>query len=168
MRRRAAGLELEVDSSRGAARLPSALIGDFNVDNLLTVLAVLLAWDLPLQRACAALARCSAAARAAWSRKAATRRPAGDRRLRPHARCARQGAARGARALPRAAAGACSAAAAIATPASARDGPRRRRAADELIVTDDNPRSEDPQRIVAAILAGMTEAGALARARVDS
>src|SRR3984885_2758058 len=53
------GLEIDIESSRGSARLTSSLIGNFNVDNLLTVLAVLLAWDVPLASACEALARCS-------------------------------------------------------------------------------------------------------------
>jgi UDP-N-acetylmuramoyl-L-alanyl-D-glutamate--2,6-diaminopimelate ligase len=40
------------------------------------------------------------------------------------------------------------------------------RGADLLIVTNDNPRGEDPQKITDAILAGVAEAGALARTRV--
>jgi UDP-N-acetylmuramoyl-L-alanyl-D-glutamate--2,6-diaminopimelate ligase len=36
--------------------------------------------------------------------------------------------------------------------------------ADELIVTDDNPRGEDPQAIAAAIMQGIQAAGASARA----
>ena len=55
-----AGLEIDIDSSGGAGQLHSPLIGDFNVDNLLTVLAVLMGWDVPLAAACAALARCPA------------------------------------------------------------------------------------------------------------
>ncbi|HEY4974205.1 MAG TPA: UDP-N-acetylmuramoyl-L-alanyl-D-glutamate--2,6-diaminopimelate ligase, partial [Steroidobacteraceae bacterium] len=55
-----AGLAIDIESSCGAARLGSPLIGDFNVENLLTVLAVLLAWEVPLAAACATLARCSA------------------------------------------------------------------------------------------------------------
>src|SRR5439155_11498997 len=42
------GIELEFDSSWGTGALTCPLIGDFNVDNLLTVLAVLLDWELPL------------------------------------------------------------------------------------------------------------------------
>ena len=38
--------------------------------------------------------------------------------------------------------------------------------ADTLIVTDDNPRGEDPQRIAADIMQGIEQAGASARARV--
>ncbi len=53
-------MELEILSSRGAARLSSALIGDFNVDNLLTVLAVLLAWEVPLAAGLRGAVACSA------------------------------------------------------------------------------------------------------------
>jgi UDP-N-acetylmuramoyl-L-alanyl-D-glutamate--2,6-diaminopimelate ligase len=38
--------------------------------------------------------------------------------------------------------------------------------ADALIVTDDNPRDEDPARITDAILQGLQAAGGAARARV--
>jgi UDP-N-acetylmuramoyl-L-alanyl-D-glutamate--2,6-diaminopimelate ligase len=38
--------------------------------------------------------------------------------------------------------------------------------ADEIIVTDDNPRGEDAREIVAAIMAGITAAGGAARTRV--
>src|ERR1700687_1455134 len=49
------GLELEIESSRGAARLASSLIGNFNVENLLSVVAVLLAWGVTLGVCCGAL-----------------------------------------------------------------------------------------------------------------
>src|SRR5207249_11637923 len=42
-----AGLNIEVESSWGALSLPVRLVGEFNVDNVLTVLAVLLAWSIP-------------------------------------------------------------------------------------------------------------------------
>ena len=57
----AEGLELEIDSSRGSGRIQSALRGAFNAENLLTCLAVLLAWGVPLERACTTLARCAPA-----------------------------------------------------------------------------------------------------------
>jgi len=46
-----AGIELEFDSTWGAGAITCPLVGDFNVDNLLTVLAVLLDWDMPLATA---------------------------------------------------------------------------------------------------------------------
>jgi len=42
------GIELEFDSSWGTGALTCPLVGDFNVDNLLTVIAILLDWDMPL------------------------------------------------------------------------------------------------------------------------
>src|SRR5581483_4524943 len=55
------GLELDIDSSRGRGRIQSVLRGAFNAENLLTCLAVLLAWGVPLEQACASLARCAPA-----------------------------------------------------------------------------------------------------------
>ena len=55
------GLVIDVESSWGEARLDVPLIGDFNADNALTVLAVLLAWEVPLAAAAAALESCRAA-----------------------------------------------------------------------------------------------------------
>jgi UDP-N-acetylmuramoyl-L-alanyl-D-glutamate--2,6-diaminopimelate ligase len=43
------GIALEFDSSWGTGALQCPLVGDFNVDNLLTVLAILLDWDLSLE-----------------------------------------------------------------------------------------------------------------------
>ena len=54
------GLAIEIESSWGAALLRVPLIGEFNVDNVLTVLAILLAWNISLQSAVAALAECHA------------------------------------------------------------------------------------------------------------
>ena len=56
---------------RGALR--SRLIGDFNVDNLLTVLAVLLAWDVPLRARLRGAGALLARRRDACSPKAAAR-----------------------------------------------------------------------------------------------
>jgi UDP-N-acetylmuramoyl-L-alanyl-D-glutamate--2,6-diaminopimelate ligase len=38
--------------------------------------------------------------------------------------------------------------------------------ADEIVITDDNPRGEDPARITQAIMQGVTEAGAAPRTRI--
>ncbi|MGA8706083.1 MAG: UDP-N-acetylmuramoyl-L-alanyl-D-glutamate--2,6-diaminopimelate ligase [Steroidobacteraceae bacterium] len=163
--RRAAGLELEIDSSRGAARLPSRLIGDFNVDNLLTVLAVLLAWELPLQRACEALSRCSPPP-GRLQREGGDARPLAliDYAHTPDALAKALAAARAH----------CRGRLQVVFGAGGdRDHGKRTemgrvaaRGADLLIITNDNPRGEDPQKITDAILVGVTEAGALARARV--
>jgi UDP-N-acetylmuramoyl-L-alanyl-D-glutamate--2,6-diaminopimelate ligase len=51
------GIELEFDSSWGGGTVVCPLVGDFNVDNVLTVIAVLLDWDVALDQAIASLAR---------------------------------------------------------------------------------------------------------------
>jgi UDP-N-acetylmuramoyl-L-alanyl-D-glutamate--2,6-diaminopimelate ligase len=55
------GIELEFDSSWGSGALSSALVGDFNVENLLTVIAILLDWGLTPDQATQALGRVHAA-----------------------------------------------------------------------------------------------------------
>ncbi|MFS8543587.1 MAG: SIS domain-containing protein, partial [Limnochordales bacterium] len=50
-----------VESSWGAADVSVRLLGEFNADNVLSVLAVLLAWDVPLAEAARALGQCTAA-----------------------------------------------------------------------------------------------------------
>jgi len=55
-----AGLTLQVESRWGAGTLRSRLVGDFNAENLLAVLGVLLGWNVPLQTALVALAACDA------------------------------------------------------------------------------------------------------------
>jgi UDP-N-acetylmuramoyl-L-alanyl-D-glutamate--2,6-diaminopimelate ligase len=52
------GLTIHLESSWGAGTLRSRLVGEFNAENLLAVLAVLLGWNVPLQKALAALALC--------------------------------------------------------------------------------------------------------------
>jgi len=55
------GIELEFDSSWGTGALVCPLVGDFNVDNLLTVIAVLLDWDISLEQAITSLTHVRAA-----------------------------------------------------------------------------------------------------------
>lgn len=50
------GLALSLNTAWGRAKLESPLLGRFNAHNLLAALAALLASDVPLDRACAALA----------------------------------------------------------------------------------------------------------------
>ncbi|HEY3809706.1 MAG TPA: UDP-N-acetylmuramoyl-L-alanyl-D-glutamate--2,6-diaminopimelate ligase [Steroidobacteraceae bacterium] len=165
VQRRADGFEIEIDSSRGAARLASHLMGDFNVDNLLTVLAVLLAWDLPLERACAALSRCTA--------------PPG--RLQPEGGVDQPLVLIDYAHTPDALAKALAAARAhcrgrlhcVFGAGGDRDPGKRAamgrivaQGADLLVVTNDNPRGEEPRRITDAILEGIAEAGARERTRV--
>ena len=52
------GLDLAVSGRYGSATIASPLIGEFNAENLLLAVGALLAWDLPLADACAALSAC--------------------------------------------------------------------------------------------------------------
>lgn len=155
----AAGLELELDGSWGKARLESRLLGRFNAYNLLAALAVLLVKGIPLSRAVEALSRAGTVpgrVEAFRGRAAAplivvdyAHTPQALEQvlaaLRPHARgklycvfgCGGD-RDRGKRPLMGAAAAA---------------------GADGVIVTDDNPRSEPPENIVAEILAGIPAGG---------
>ncbi len=54
------GIELEFDSSWGTGGLHCPLVGDFNVDNLLTVIAILLDWDTPLEQVISVISRVQA------------------------------------------------------------------------------------------------------------
>ena len=154
-------ITLQADGRR--AQLASRLLGDFNVDNLLGVLGVLLALDMSLEEACAALAPCTAPP----GRMQALGGGASPLVIIDYAHTpdALEKALRAARAHcvgrlwcvfgcggdrdagKRAAMGGIAAA-----------------LADELIVTDDNPRGEEPAAIVAAILAGI---GRRERVRIE-
>jgi UDP-N-acetylmuramoyl-L-alanyl-D-glutamate--2,6-diaminopimelate ligase len=149
------GLLIEVESSWGKAQLPVRLVGEFNVDNALTVLAVLLAWQIPLTEAVRGLGK----SRAASGRMEMF----GGRGRTPlaivdyaHTPDALENALRAARLHCR------GALRVVFGCGGDRDAGKRplmgriaAELADDIIVTDDNPRSEDPARIVADILAGM-------------
>jgi UDP-N-acetylmuramoyl-L-alanyl-D-glutamate--2,6-diaminopimelate ligase len=155
-----AGLAIDVESSWGSARLQVPLIGSFNVDNVLTVLAVLLAWNIPLAQAADALARCTA--------------PSGRMELfggheaplvivdYAHTPDALQKALQAARLH-------CHTQLRVVFGCGGdRDAGKRpemgrlaARLADDIILTDDNPRTEDPALIVADILKGTGEATSL-------
>ena len=149
------GLTVEVDSSFGSAELSLRLVGEFNVDNALTVLAVLLAWDVPLQQAARALSR----GRAASGRMEMF----GGRGRSPlaivdyaHTPDALANALRAARLH-------CRGQLRVVFGCGGDRDPGKRplmgavaaELADDIILTDDNPRSEDPQSIVAQILGGI-------------
>jgi UDP-N-acetylmuramoyl-L-alanyl-D-glutamate--2,6-diaminopimelate ligase len=149
------GLALEVESSWGTARLNVPLIGEFNADNALTVLAVLLAWGIPLADAAAALESC----RAAPGRMEAI---AGQGTAPlvivdyAHTPDALAKALRAARLH-------CRGRLWVVFGCGGDRDPGKRpimgriaaELADELVVTDDNPRSESPERIVRQILTGI-------------
>jgi UDP-N-acetylmuramoyl-L-alanyl-D-glutamate--2,6-diaminopimelate ligase len=149
------GLTIEVESSWGAQELQVRLVGEFNVDNVLTVLAVLLAWDVPLAQAAAALSRCQAASgrMEMFGGRGRTPLTIVDYAHTPDALANALRAARlHCRGQLRVVFG-CG---------GDRDVGKRplmgaiaAQLADDIILTDDNPRSEDPRRIVADITAGV-------------
>ncbi|MGH8201254.1 MAG: UDP-N-acetylmuramoyl-L-alanyl-D-glutamate--2,6-diaminopimelate ligase [Steroidobacteraceae bacterium] len=160
------GLRLDVESSWGAAKLNVPLIGEFNADNTLTVLAVLLTWGIPMAAAAAALESCRAAPgrMEAFGGSDAAPLAIVDYAHTPDAL---------AKAL-RAARRHCRARLRVVFGCGGDRDPGKRpmmgriaaELADELVVTDDNPRSEPPEQIVADILAGIPR-GAATRVEHD-
>ena len=162
----ASGLLIDAQTSWGEVRLNMPLIGDFNADNLLTVLAVLLAWGIPLPAAAAALQSC----RAAPGRMEAF----GGRNGEPlaivdyaHTPDALAKALRAARRH-------CPGRLRVVFGCGGERDPGKRpmmgriaaELADEVVLTDDNPRSESADKIVREILEGIP-AGARARIEHD-
>ena len=134
------------------------LIGAFQASNALGALGLAIATGAPAERRARCPARSSRACRAGCSAWRAIQWRAVYRRLRAHARRAGDRAARAAPPLPPAGSSWSSAAAATATRASARRWARSPSSlADRVIVTDDNPRSEDPAAIRRAILAALPQ-----------
>ncbi len=148
------GLELDIRGHFGARRLRSRLIGGFNAENLAVALAVLLAWKLGIDDALAALGECTAPP----GRMEGYRMPGGALAVVDYAH------------TPDALAKALAALRAHARGrvfvvfgcGGDRDPGKRplmgetaERLADRVIVTDDNPRGEDADGIVAMILRGI-------------
>ncbi len=148
------GLSIAVETSWGPSELAVPLIGDFNVDNVLTVLAVLLAWDVPLSQAVAALATCKPPSGRMETFGGAGGLPLGivDYAHTPDGLMKALTAARAH----------CRGRLRVIFGCGGDRDPGKRvmmgriasEMADEAIVTDDNPRTEDPAKIVADILAG--------------
>ena len=149
------GLRIEVDSSWGAGVLEVPLIGDFNADNVLTVLAVLLGAGVPFAAALEALGRCGAAPgrMEAFGGESGQPLVIVDYAHTPDALAkALANARKHCRGRLRVVFG-CG---------GDRDRGKRpmmgriaAEFADEIILTDDNPRTEPPERIVAEILKGI-------------
>jgi UDP-N-acetylmuramoyl-L-alanyl-D-glutamate--2,6-diaminopimelate ligase len=148
------GIELEFDSSWGAGSLTCPLVGDFNVDNLLTVLAILLDWDLPLDQATRVLSRVHAAP-GRMQTFGGTRAPLAvvDYAHTPDALRKALSAARAH----------CGGRLAVVFGCGGDRDPGKRalmggiaaELADVIVITDDNPRTEAPDKIVADIAAGI-------------
>ncbi len=158
------GLRIRVHSSWGEGELAAPLIGEFNADNVLMVLAILLGAEVPLAEALAAL-RLS---RAAPGRMEAFGGDTG----RPLAIVDYAHTPDGLEKALRAARLHCTAKLRVVFGCGGdRDVGKRpimgriaADLADEIIVTDDNPRTESPGRITADIVAGI---GAASRTRVE-
>jgi UDP-N-acetylmuramoyl-L-alanyl-D-glutamate--2,6-diaminopimelate ligase len=152
-----AGLAIEIESSWGNIGFTVPLVGEFNVDNVLTVLAVLLAWNIPLSQAVAAIEKCRAPSgrMELFGGNATSALAIVDYAHTPDALAkALHAARRHCRGQLRVVFG-CG---------GDRDAGKRplmgrvcAELADDIIVTDDNPRTEDPARIVADILAGISK-----------
>ena len=150
------GLSIEVESSWGAVQLPVRLMGEFNVDNALTVLAVLLAWNIPLKDAAHALSlsRAASGRMETFGGRGRTPLVIVDYAHTPDALAKALRAARlHCRGQLRVVFGCGGDRDAGKRPLMGRIAAEL---ADDIIVTDDNPRSEDPARIVADIIAGVT------------
>jgi UDP-N-acetylmuramoyl-L-alanyl-D-glutamate--2,6-diaminopimelate ligase len=157
------GLLLRITGDFGTRELRSPLVGSFNAENLVVVLGMLLAWGHPVDAAFEALAACPAPpGRMESFRTAGGALAIVDYAHTPDALAkvleAARGHARGRLAV-------------VFGCGGERDAGKRgpmgaiaERLADAVFVTDDNPRGEDPDAIVAAILAGM---GSPSRARVE-
>ena len=163
------GFDLTLESSWGQARLHVPLIGEFNVDNALTTMAVLLAADIPLAEAVAALGQCVAAPgrmqtiTAAGSAAHAT--VIVDYAHSPDALAKALDAARAhSRGRVHVVFGCGGDRDALKRPIMGRIAMTR---ADAITVTDDNPRNEDPAAIVRDILTGITPGSASVRVEHD-
>lgn len=150
------GLTLTVHSHRGSGELRSALFGRFNAANLLAALATLLALDLPFDEALARVGRVSTVA-GRMERFGGGARPLAvvDYAHTPHALESVL------QALREHAAGRLTCVFGCGGDRDAGKRPQMgaiaERLADQVIVTHDNPRREDPAAIVADILAGLRD-----------
>ncbi len=153
---RPGGLMVEIDSPQGRAQFASALLGEFNLYNLLAVLGTLLLADVPFADAIDKLKALSPVA----GRMQTLRQPGAplvviDYAHNPPALTAVLRALR--EHLPSGGRLWC-----VFGCGGERDAAKRplmgelaTRLADQVVVTDDNPRGEAPADIAAAILAGM-------------
>jgi UDP-N-acetylmuramoyl-L-alanyl-D-glutamate--2,6-diaminopimelate ligase len=148
------GIELEFDSSWGTGGLQCPLVGDFNVDNLLTVVAVLLDWELPLDDVLRLMSRVHAApGRMETFGGGAAPLAIVDYAHTPDALQKALGAARAH----------CRGRLTVVFGCGGDRDPGKRPLmggiaaahADEIVITDDNPRTESPEAIARDVVAGI-------------
>jgi UDP-N-acetylmuramoyl-L-alanyl-D-glutamate--2,6-diaminopimelate ligase len=151
---RTGGLKVCVDGDLGMAKVQAPLIGDFNASNLLAVLAVLSCSHIPIEIAVEALARCPTVP----GRMEVFRIKDGPTLVVDYAHT--PDALQKALAALRAHAGGRL----VCVLGCGGDRDRGKRAtmgeiaahyADHVVLTNDNPRTEDPEAIIAEIRAGM-------------
>jgi UDP-N-acetylmuramoyl-L-alanyl-D-glutamate--2,6-diaminopimelate ligase len=159
LRATTAGLTLHVESSWGAGTLRSRLVGEFNAENLLAALGVLLGWGVPMQQALIALSSCVAPP----GRMEAFGGGAQPLALVDYAHSPDALA----KVLDAARAHARGRLFCVFGCGGDRDPGKRpmmgaiaESHADVVVVTDDNPRTENPRAILEQILAGMRDADA--------
>jgi UDP-N-acetylmuramoyl-L-alanyl-D-glutamate--2,6-diaminopimelate ligase len=160
VRAAADGIELDLHGRFGARRLRSRLIGGFNAENLAVALGVLLAWQFGVDDALAALGECAAPP----GRMEGYRLPGGALAVVDYAHTPDALA----KALAAVRAHARGRVLVVFGCGGERDPGKRplmgetaERLADRVIVTDDNPRREDAEGIVAMILRGIRRPGAV-------
>jgi UDP-N-acetylmuramoyl-L-alanyl-D-glutamate--2,6-diaminopimelate ligase len=148
------GLELDLAGHFGTRRLCSRLIGGFNAENLAVTLGVLLAWQFGVDEGIAALGACTAPP----GRMEGFRLPSGALAVVDYAHTPDALA----KALAAVRAHARGSVLVVFGCGGDRDPGKRplmgeaaERLADRVFVTDDNPRGEDGDRIVAMILQGI-------------
>jgi len=155
------GVEFDVASEWGRARVRAGVLGAFNVSNLLAVLGALIAQDIPFEDAVHALSQLQPVT-GRLERVAAPGAPlvVVDYAHTPDAlekalAALRPSVAKGARLI-------C-----VFGCGGDRDAGKRpimgevaARLADHVIVTSDNPRSESPAAIISQVMAGAAQAGA--------
>jgi UDP-N-acetylmuramoyl-L-alanyl-D-glutamate--2,6-diaminopimelate ligase len=148
------GIGIEFDSSWGSGALSSPLVGDFNVENLLAVIAMLLDWGLATERVCEVLGRVHAAP-GRMETFGGGRAPLTvvDYAHTPDALRKALGAAR---------AHARGRLVVVFGCGGDRDPGKRplmgeiaAELADDIVITDDNPRNESPEAITQGIAAGI-------------
>jgi UDP-N-acetylmuramoyl-L-alanyl-D-glutamate--2,6-diaminopimelate ligase len=154
-----AGLDIGIESSWGVIEVSVPLIGEFNVDNVLTVLASLVALGVPLADAASALSRCRA--------PSGRMEVFGGKGSRPLAIVDYAHTPDALSKVLRAARMHCRGKLHVVFGCGGDRDPGKRplmgtiaaELADDIVITDDNPRTEDPRRIVADICAGVRGSG---------
>lgn len=148
------GLDIEVGGSFGEATLRTRFIGDFNVENALAALATLVGLGVPFKDALAALERCSAPP----GRMETLQAPGKPTAIVDYAHTP-DALEKALLAVRRHCAGRLIC---VFGCGGERDPGKRplmgaiaERLADRIIVTDDNPRGEDGDRIVADVVSGL-------------